>query len=102
MAGTWLRELPGRPSNHLGVGDADGHRWTSLDREARQNQYQTKDQPAPRGALSYPRWPPTTPSWLAGEPVTTPWDPSLADAMARRDVRIEEELSLDTLLADLT
>jgi uncharacterized protein (TIGR02679 family) len=38
---------------------------------------------------------------LAGEPVATPWDPSLADAMARRDVRIEEELSLGTLLADL-
>jgi uncharacterized protein (TIGR02679 family) len=39
---------------------------------------------------------------LAGEPVATPWDPGLADAMTRRDVRIEEELSLDTLLADLT
>ena len=39
---------------------------------------------------------------LVGEPVTTPRDPSLADAVARRDVRIEEELSLDTLLADLT
>ena len=39
---------------------------------------------------------------LAGAPAPTPWDPSLADAMARHDVRIEEELSLDTLLADLT
>jgi hypothetical protein len=39
---------------------------------------------------------------LAGAPVATPWDPSLADAMARRDLRIEEELSLDTLIADLT
>ena len=39
---------------------------------------------------------------LAGEPVATPWDPSLAPAMARRDVRVEEELSLDTLLGDLT
>ena len=38
---------------------------------------------------------------LAGEPVATPWDPGLAAAMARHDVRIEEELSLDTLLADL-
>ena len=38
---------------------------------------------------------------LAGEPVATPWDPGLAPAMARHDVRIEEELSLDTLLADL-
>ena len=38
---------------------------------------------------------------LAGEPVTTPWDPGLAAAMARRGVRVEEELSLDILLADL-
>ena len=38
---------------------------------------------------------------LAGEPVATPWDCGLAAAMARHDVRIEEELSLDTLLADL-
>jgi uncharacterized protein (TIGR02679 family) len=38
---------------------------------------------------------------LAGEPVATPWDPDLAAAMTRRDLRIEEELSLDTLLADL-
>jgi len=38
---------------------------------------------------------------LAGEPVATPWDPGLAVAMARHAVRIEEELSLDTLLADL-
>lgn len=39
---------------------------------------------------------------LAGEPVATPWDPGLAAAMARRGLRIEEELSLDILLADLT
>ena len=38
---------------------------------------------------------------LAGEPVATPWDPGLAAAMARHGVRIEEELSLDALLADL-
>ena len=38
---------------------------------------------------------------LAGEPVATPWDPGLAAAMACHDVRLEEELSLDTLLADL-
>jgi uncharacterized protein (TIGR02679 family) len=38
---------------------------------------------------------------LVGEPVATPWDPGLAVAMARHAVRIEEELSLDTLLADL-
>jgi uncharacterized protein (TIGR02679 family) len=38
---------------------------------------------------------------LAGEPVATPWDPGLAEAMARHDVRVEEELSLDDLLADL-
>ena len=38
---------------------------------------------------------------LVGELVPTPWDPGLAAAMARRNVRIEEELSLDTVLADL-
>ena len=38
----------------------------------------------------------------AGAPVATLWDPSLADATARRDLRIEEELSPDTLIADLT
>ena len=38
---------------------------------------------------------------LGGEPVATPWDPGLADALACRGVRIEEELSLDALLADL-
>ena len=41
------------------------------------------------------------PPRLAGEPVATPWDPGLAAAMARHGVRVEEELSLDTLLADL-
>ncbi|HEX4291029.1 MAG TPA: TIGR02679 family protein [Trebonia sp.] len=41
------------------------------------------------------------PPRLAGEPVSTPWDPRLATAMARHDVRVEEELSLDILLADL-
>jgi uncharacterized protein (TIGR02679 family) len=39
---------------------------------------------------------------LTGEPAATPWDPGLADAMARRGVRVEEELSLDALLADLS
>jgi len=38
---------------------------------------------------------------LTGEPVATPWDPSLAAAMACHDVRIEEELTLDILLAAL-
>ena len=38
---------------------------------------------------------------LGGEPVATPWDPGLAVAMARHAVRVEEELSLDSLLADL-
>jgi uncharacterized protein (TIGR02679 family) len=41
------------------------------------------------------------PPRLAGEPVSTPWDPDLATAMARHDVRVEEELSLDALIADL-
>jgi hypothetical protein len=39
---------------------------------------------------------------LTGEPVATPWDSGLAAAMARREVRIEEELTLDSLLTDLT
>jgi uncharacterized protein (TIGR02679 family) len=38
---------------------------------------------------------------LSGEQVATPWDPQLAVAMARRAIRIEEELALDTLLRDL-
>src|ERR1700757_1386584 len=48
---------------------------------------------AVRGAARPPR--------LAGEPVATPWDPGLTAAMTRHGVRVEEELSLDTLLADL-
>lgn len=38
---------------------------------------------------------------LTSEPVTTPWDPALATAMAHRGIRVEEELTLDVLLADL-
>lgn len=38
---------------------------------------------------------------LAGAPVATPWDPELACAMRHRNVRIEEELTLDALLQDL-
>jgi len=38
---------------------------------------------------------------LASESATTPWDPALAPAMTHRGIRIEEELTLDTLLADL-
>jgi uncharacterized protein (TIGR02679 family) len=41
------------------------------------------------------------PPRLTGEPVSTPWDPDLATAMAHHDVRVEEELFLDILLADL-
>ena len=39
---------------------------------------------------------------LAGEPAATPWDPELAIAMRRRDLRVEEELTLDALLQDLS
>jgi uncharacterized protein (TIGR02679 family) len=39
---------------------------------------------------------------LVGEPAATPWDPELASAMRRRNVRIEEELTLDALLQDLS
>jgi uncharacterized protein (TIGR02679 family) len=43
---------------------------------------------------------PSTP--LAGAPAATPWDPELAYAMRHRSVRIEEELTLDALLQDLS
>ncbi|MFI7145977.1 TIGR02679 family protein [Nonomuraea sp. NPDC050022] len=39
---------------------------------------------------------------LAGRPCPTPWDPALAEAMARRAVRVEEELVLPVLLSDLS
>jgi len=38
---------------------------------------------------------------LAGALVATPWDPELACAMRHRNVRIEEEVTLDALLQDL-
>lgn len=41
------------------------------------------------------------PAPLSGDAVATPWDPGMSAAMARRGQRIEEELCLDTLLADL-
>jgi uncharacterized protein (TIGR02679 family) len=43
---------------------------------------------------------PLTP--LVGDPATTPWDPELASVMRQRNVRIEEELTLDILLRDLS
>jgi len=39
---------------------------------------------------------------LAGEPAATPWDPELAAAMRHRNVRVEEELTLDALVQDLS
>jgi uncharacterized protein (TIGR02679 family) len=42
------------------------------------------------------------PAPLVGAPVATPWDPELACAMRHRNVRIEEELTLDALLQDLS
>ncbi|MBO0809817.1 MAG: TIGR02679 family protein [Actinobacteria bacterium] len=42
------------------------------------------------------------PAPLTGEPAATPWDPELAAAMRRRNARIEEELTLDALLQDLS
>lgn len=41
-------------------------------------------------------------SGLIGEPAATPWDPGLAAAMRQHDLRIEEELTLDALLEDLS
>ena len=46
------------------------------------------------------RLPRGCPGWPASRS-RPPWDPGLAAAMACHDVRIEEELSLDTLLANL-
>jgi uncharacterized protein (TIGR02679 family) len=46
---------------------------------------------------------PLTPlAGLAGQAAATPWDPELAAAMRRRNVRVEEELTLDALLQDLS
>lgn len=39
---------------------------------------------------------------LVGEPAATPWDPGLAAAMRNRNVRVEEELTIDALLRDLS
>lgn len=39
---------------------------------------------------------------LVGKPAATPWDPELTVAMQRHDLRIEEELTLDALLEDLS
>ena len=39
---------------------------------------------------------------LVGEPGATPWDPELAAAMRDRNLRVEEELTLDALLEDLS
>jgi uncharacterized protein (TIGR02679 family) len=42
------------------------------------------------------------PGGLVGEPAATPWSPELAAAMRRRNLRIEEELTIDALLQDLS
>ncbi len=39
---------------------------------------------------------------LVGEPAATPWEPELAAVMRHRNLRIEEELTLDALLQDLS
>ncbi|MEV6153002.1 TIGR02679 family protein [Nonomuraea sp. NPDC052129] len=43
-----------------------------------------------------------SPAALTGRPCPTPWDPALAEAMARHAVRVEEELVLLGLLSDLS
>jgi uncharacterized protein (TIGR02679 family) len=65
------------------------------------------DHPAYEAAVSAVRSlaPPPSPTpftGLAGEPAATPWDPELAAAMQRSNVRIEEELAIDALLQDLS
>jgi uncharacterized protein (TIGR02679 family) len=42
------------------------------------------------------------PAGLAGDAASTPWDPELAAAMLHSNIRIEEELTLDALLQDLS
>ena len=39
---------------------------------------------------------------LVGESAATPWDPALATAMRHLNLRVEEELTLDDLLQDLS
>jgi uncharacterized protein (TIGR02679 family) len=39
---------------------------------------------------------------LVGDPAATPWEPELAAVMGHRNLRIEEELTLDALLQDLS
>ena len=39
---------------------------------------------------------------LVGDPAATPWQPELAAVMRHRNLRIEEELTLDALLQDLS
>jgi uncharacterized protein DUF2399 len=39
---------------------------------------------------------------LVGDPAATPWEPELAAVMRHRNLRIEEELTLDALLQDLS
>jgi uncharacterized protein (TIGR02679 family) len=46
--------------------------------------------------------PPAPLARLTGEPAPTPWDPELATVMRHRNLRIEEELTLDALLQDLS
>jgi len=53
-------------------------------------------------SAAHPLAPPAGLTGLAGEPAATPWDPELAAAMRRRNLRIEEELTLDALLQDLS
>ncbi|HUB41028.1 MAG TPA: TIGR02679 family protein [Streptosporangiaceae bacterium] len=52
-------------------------------------------------AISAPP-PPTPHGRLKGDPAPTPWDPELAAEMLRHRIRIEEELTLDALLDDLS
>ncbi|PZG44123.1 TIGR02679 family protein [Spongiactinospora gelatinilytica] len=44
----------------------------------------------------------SSPARLTGRPSPTPWDPDLSATMAARGVRVEEELALADLIADLT
>jgi len=59
------------------------------------------EHPRQSAGAAYPPGPLAGLGRLAGDPAATPWDPELAVAMRRHDLRVEEELTLDDLLADL-
>jgi uncharacterized protein (TIGR02679 family) len=79
--------------DRIGLRQARWHSWR-YDRDAYEAQVATVTAASPGAAEQL--------ATLADEPVATPWDPDLANAMVRHGLRIEEELCLDALLTDLS